>query len=290
MSVEVTVRDLLEAGAHFGHQISRWNPKMRPFIFQSRGGIHILDLDQTARHLNAACKFITENVAQGGHVLFVGTKKQAKLPIEDEAKRSGQYYISNRWLGGLLTNFKTIKASIVRLENLEKKVISPDFEKYTKKERLNITRQIEKLNAIFGGIKIMNRIPTAIFIVDPKTEHTAVREAKRLNIPVAAIVDSNCNPDGIDFVIPANDDALRSIQVITQAIANSCLLGVERRQAILAKQQSTQTVEVKPQTPLIQEKKMEKKGRAFVGGKKGAPETASKEDVEKFASAKVEGE
>lgn len=292
MSVEISVKELLEAGAHFGHQISRWNPKMRPFIFQSRGGIHILDLDQTAKFLKAACQFVTANVAQGGHLLFVGTKKQAKLPIEEESKRSGQYYVSNRWLGGMLTNFKTIKASITRLETLEKKVEEPDFEKYTKKERLTVRREIEKLNAIFGGIKTMDKIPTAMFVVDPKNEQTAVKEAQRLNIPVVAIVDSNCNPDGIDFLIPANDDAIRSIQVITQAIADAALAGAEKYQAVLAKQQASQSQirEVKPSTPPVREKKMEKKGRAFVGGKKGEKETASVEDVKQFASAKAQGE
>lgn len=292
MSVEVSVKELLEAGAHFGHQISRWNPKMRPFIFQSRGGIHILDLDQTAKFLKTACQFVTDNVAQGGHLLFVGTKKQAKLPIEEESKRSGQYFVSNRWLGGMLTNFKTIKASITRLETLEKKVEEPDFEKYTKKERLTVRREIDKLNAIFGGIKTMEKIPTAMFVVDPKNEETAVREAQRLKIPVVAIVDSNCNPDGIDFLIPANDDAIRSIQIITQAIADSVLAGAEKHQAVLAKQQETQSHirEVKPSAPPVREKKMEKKGRAFVGGKKGEKEAASVEDVKQFASAKAQGD
>lgn len=235
---EVSVKDLLEAGAHFGHQVSRWNPRMRPYIFATKGGIHILDLDQTASYLHKATRFVTETAAAGGAVLFVGTKKQAKNVIEEEAKRSGQFFVTNRWLGGLLTNFKTIKASIERLITLEKLTASADFEKYTKKERLDVTREIEKLNNVLGGIKTMNHLPACLFIVDVKKEDIAKREANRLKIPVVAIVDTNCDPAGIDYLIPANDDALRSIQIITKAVADAAMEGYQRRQAALAKEES----------------------------------------------------
>lgn len=263
---EVSIKDLLEAGSHFGHQVSRWNPRMRPYIFATKGGIHILDLDQTANYLKKAVKFVAETVALGGSVLFVGTKKQAKNVIEEEAKRTGQFFVSNRWLGGLLTNFKTIKASIERMINLEKLTASADFEKYTKKERLEVTREIEKLNNVLGGIKTMNHLPACLFIIDTKKEDIARREANRLKIPVVAIVDTNCDPMGIDYLIPANDDALRSIQVITKAIADAAAEGYQRRQAALAKEEGDE----KPSAPddkrgpLVAEVKIEAKGRAFV--------------------------
>lgn len=234
---EVTIKDLLEAGSHFGHQVSRWNPRMRPYIFATKGGIHILDLDQTTNFLKKACRFVADTVAAGGSVLFVGTKKQAKGVIEEEAKRVGQFFVTNRWLGGLLTNFKTIKASIERMENLEKQAASPDFEKFTKKERLDIARQIEKLNSVLGGIKSMRQPPGSLFIVDIKKEEIAKKEANRLKIPIVAMVDTNSDPQGIDYLIPANDDALRSIQVITKAVADACAEGYQRRQVALAKEE-----------------------------------------------------
>lgn len=287
---EVSVKDLLEAGCHFGHQVSRWNPKMRPYIFATKGNIHILDLDQTAVALNKAAQFITDCVAQGHSVMFVGTKPQARLIIEQEAKRCGQFYISNRWLGGLLTNYKTIKASIDRLHQLEKQTASLDFEKYTKRERLTVEREIQKLNSIFFGIKTMERMPGCLFIIDPKTEDIAKREACRLKIPIVAIVDTNSDPDGIDYLIPANDDAIRSLQLITQTMADACEAGAKQRQEILAREEKDESKEEAKSAPLITEKEIKEKGRAFVGRprREEAEETTLPDpDLEKFASAKA---
>lgn len=265
MSTAVSVQELLEAGAHFGHQVSRWNPKMRPYIFSIKGGIHILDLEQTANGLKKACHFVAETVALGNQILFVGTKKQARVCIETEAKRTGQFYVINRWLGGMLTNFKTIKASIDRMEALEKQAASPDFEKFTKKERLTIEREIAKLDHILGGIKTMQRLPGCVFIIDPKNEEIAKKEARRLKIPVVAMVDTNCNPEGIDYIIPANDDAIRSIQIVTKAIADSCEEGLRKREAALAKEQNRPEGEEKP-TPFVTEREIKTQAKAYVHG------------------------
>lgn len=286
---EISIRELLEAGAHFGHQISRWNPRMRPFIFSAKGGIHILDLEQTAQYLKKARKFVADTVALGQSVLFVGTKKQAKQIIEEEAKRVGQYFVTNRWLGGLLTNFKTIKASIERLEKLEKQAATPEFEKFTKKERLDIQRQIDKLNEVLGGIKTMQKMPGCLFIIDPKNEEIAKKEAKRLKIPIVAIVDTNCDPEGIDFIIPANDDALRSIHLITKAISGSCEEGLARREIALSTENgSAKELGDAKTSPIISEVEMLEKGRAYVGKKKKDEEdTVEDKDLEQYAKAKA---
>ena len=286
MSLEVSVKELLEAGAHFGHQVSRWNPKMRPYIFTTKGGIHIMDLEQTTHAIQRAYQFVVETVALGNQVLFVGTKKQARNLIESEAKRAGQFYVNNRWLGGMLTNFKTIKASIDRMINLEKQAASPDFEKFTKKERLNMEREIIKLNSVLGGIKTMTRLPGCLFIIDPKKEDIAKKEAKRLKIPVVAIVDTNCDPDGIDYVIPANDDAIRSIQIVTKAITDACEEGARRRQAQLAKEQQLPEGAEKPTaSPFNTEKEVKGKGKAYVGTLK--VDAVEDPAVEQYASAKA---
>lgn len=271
---EVSVKELLEAGAHFGHQASRWNPRMRPYIFATKGDIHILDLDQTVVALKKAVEFVSGVVAQGHSVLFVGTKHQAAPIVEQEALRCGQYYVTNRWLGGLLTNFKTIKASIDRLHKLEAQTQSPDFEKYTKMERLNVEREIKKLNWLFAGIKTMTRHPGALFIVDPKTEDIAKREARRLKIPIAAMLDTNCDPEGIDYLIPANDDAVRSIALITKAMADACEAGAKHRQEILVQEEKEEKSEgEKPSSALATEHEIKTKGKAYVGrDKPGAGE------------------
>lgn len=288
MPVEVSVKDLLEVGAHFGHQVSRWNPKMRPYIFATKGGIHILDLEQTYTQLKAACKFVADQVALGEQVLFVGTKKQAKAIIEEEAKRVGQFYVCNRWLGGLLTNFKTIKASIDRLIALEEKTKSEGFAKYTKKERLDTQREIEKLNYVLGGIREMKKIPGVVFIIDPKTESIAKKEARRLNIPIVAVVDTNCNPEEINYLIPANDDAVRSVQLLTKTIADACAEGLQRRQVALAKEETGEKgMGTEKSAPLVTEREIKEKARAFVGKKKGEAEEAAIEEVEQYASAKA---
>jgi len=224
----VTMKELLEAGVHFGHQTKRWNPKMKPYIFGARNGIYIVDLQKTVRMFRKAYDFILDTVANGKSVLFVGTKKQARDSIYEEARRCEMYYVHNRWLGGMLTNFQTIKQSIDRLNHLNEILNDETINLYTKKERLKIAKEQVKLDNNLGGIRSMTRLPGAVFIVDPKNEAIAIREAKRLKIPTVAIVDTNCNPDDIDYIIPGNDDAIRSIRLITSKIAEACIEGKEQ--------------------------------------------------------------
>ena len=221
----ITMRQLLEAGVHFGHQTKRWNPKMKPFIFGARNGIHIIDLQHTVRLFNKAYKFLMDTVASGQPVLFVGTKKQAQEVIQEEARRSGMFFVTNRWLGGTLTNFKTVKGSIERLRMIEKMAEDGTFERMTKKEVLTLERERVKLEKTLGGIKNMGGVPGAVFIIDPKKEHIAVEEARKLEIPIVAITDTNCDPDLIDYVIPGNDDAIRAIKLFTSKVADACMAG-----------------------------------------------------------------
>ncbi len=227
----VEVAELLAAGCHFGHLTRRWNPKMRPYIFMDRNGIHIIDLKKTQTLLDEACNAVSNLVSEGKRILFVGTKKQAQQVIKDEAIRSGQFYVSERWLGGSLTNFTTIRKSVKRLTNIEKMESDGTFDKITKKEGLFLTRERDKLNDVLSGVVEMTRLPGALFVIDVKKEAIAVKEARRLGIPVFAIVDTNCDPDDIDYVIPANDDAIKSIQVITKAFTDAVLDGKERASA-----------------------------------------------------------
>jgi len=220
-----TIKELLEAGAHFGHQTSRWHPRMKKHIFTKRNGIHIIDLEQTATMLDEACEFVKQVVAEGGKVLFVGTKKQAQSIVEEEAKRCGMYYINQRWIGGVLTNFTTIQARIDHLVRLEDQQARGDFNRLPKKEALKLGEEIERLNKQMGGFKEMTSLPDAIFIIDPTKEAIALAEAQRVGIPVVAIVDTNCNPDDIDHPIPANDDAIRAIKLITTKIADATIEG-----------------------------------------------------------------
>ena len=222
----VTVEALLEAGAHFGHLTRRWDPKMRPFIFMERNGIHIIDLRKTQLLIDIAREAAMEVASQGRGVLFVGTKNQAKGAVENEAKRSGSNYVSERWLGGMLTNFTTIRKSIKRLGAIDKMEIDGTFEKITKKERLMLGRERDRLRKVFGGIEDMTRIPGLLFVVDIKKEHLAIKEAKILGIPVIGIVDTNSDPGEADFPIPANDDSIKSVDLITKVIADAiaCLL------------------------------------------------------------------
>jgi small subunit ribosomal protein S2 len=217
----VSMRQLLEAGVHFGHRTRRWNPKMRPFIFTERSGIHIIDLHQTMMRINEYYDMVRNLVANGGTVLFVGTKRQAQGTLQQEAERCGMPYITNRWLGGTLTNWTTIKQRIDYLNKLERRVASGEFRGLTKKEQLELDREIEKLNRRIGGIKTLDRRPDMIFIVDTCREDLAVDEANKLGVPVLAVVDTNCDPDPIDYVIPGNDDAIRSVKLITSVIANA---------------------------------------------------------------------
>ena len=227
----ISMRELLEAGVHFGHQTKKWNPKMRPFIFTERDGIHILDLQQTIPAMQAAYEFVADVTARGQKVLFVGTKKQAAAIIEEEATRSNQLYVTNRWLGGTLTNFSTIKMRLQYLAQLEARRDRGDFNRLTKAEALRMEDEIVKLNRGFGGLKQMERIPAALFIVDPHREELAVSEARKLGVPIVAMVDSNCNPEMIDFVIPANDDAIRGIRLIVSKVADAAIEGQQRRQS-----------------------------------------------------------
>ncbi len=215
------IRQLLEAGVHFGHQTRRWNPKMKPFIFAARNGIYIIDLQKTLKSLNVACRKAREVAAEGKPVLFVGTKMQAKDVVKAEALRCGQYYVTERWLGGMLTNYQTIRQSIKRLKDFENMKEDGTYDKLTKKERLKLDREIAKLNNALGGIKEMGRLPGLVFVVDAKKENIAVAEASILGIPTIAIVDTNADPEKITFPVAGNDDAIKSIRVLTQAVANA---------------------------------------------------------------------
>jgi small subunit ribosomal protein S2 len=230
---QITMKQLLEAGVHFGHQTKRWNPKMKPYIFGARNGIYIIDLQKTVRYFKGAYSFVKDTVASGDKILFVGTKKQAQDAIAEEALRAGQYYVNSRWLGGMLTNFSTIKGSIDRLKKIE--IMSQDgtYQLITKKEALNLEREKAKLEKALGGIKAMNKLPGAIFVIDPKKETIAIKEARKLGIPVVAVVDTNCDPDDIDYIIPGNDDAIRAIRLFASRIADACVEGVQDRETVL---------------------------------------------------------
>lgn len=232
----VSIKSLLESGAHFGHQTKRWNPKMKPYIFTARNGIHILDLQKTVYGLTNAYNFLVETVAAGGKVLFVGTKKQAQETIIEEAARAGQYSITTRWLGGTLTNFVTIRKRLRYVADLEQRRDSGDFAKLTKAEGMKLSTEIEKLNRIFGGMKSMERPPSALFVVDPHKEELAIKEARKVGVPVVAMVDTNCDPDPIDYVIPCNDDAIRSIRLIAAKMADAVIEGQNRRETSQADQ------------------------------------------------------
>jgi small subunit ribosomal protein S2 len=229
MSV-VSMKQLLEAGVHFGHQTRRWNPKMKPYIFTERNSIYIIDLQKTVRKLEEAYNFVRELSAEGKSVLFVGTKKQAQDSIREEAERAGAYYVNARWLGGMLTNFRTIRHRIDRLNQLQAMKEDGTFDLLPKKEVAKLTLEIDKLEKYMGGIKDMKKLPGALFIVDPRKEHIAVTEARKLHIPIIAIVDTNCDPDEIDYVIPGNDDAIRAVRLISATMANAILEGHEGQQ------------------------------------------------------------
>jgi small subunit ribosomal protein S2 len=230
---KVTMKQLLEAGVHFGHQTKRWNPKMKPYIFGARNGIYIVDLQKTVRYFRVAYQFVRDIVQNGEKVLFVGTKKQAQEAIREEAQKADQFFVDNRWLGGMLTNFATIKKSIERLKKIEAMSEDGTYDLLTKKEVLGLEREKSKLERSLGGIKGMNKLPGAVFVIDPKKETIAVKEARKLGIPVVAVVDTNCDPDDIDYIIPGNDDAIRAIRLFSSKMAEACLEGVEAREAAL---------------------------------------------------------
>ena len=234
----VSMKQLLEAGVHFGHQTRRWNPKMKRYIYTERNKVYIIDLQKTVKELEIACNFISKVASEGGDILFVGTKKQASESIKEEALRCNMYYVNTRWLGGMLTNFKTIKTRVDRLYKLIKMREDGTFDLFTKKEANKLNLEIEKLEKFLGGIKKMEKLPKALFIVDPKKERIAVLEAKKLGIPVIAIVDTNCDPDEIDYVIPGNDDAIRAVKLITSLIAQTILEAKQGGQGKIEKEKS----------------------------------------------------
>jgi len=258
---KVDLTQLIEAGAHFGHLTRRWNPKMKSYIFMEKNGIHIIDLKKTQTHLTESAEELSKLVADGKKVLFVGTKKQAKNVIETEAKRCGQNWVSERWLGGMLTNFATIRKSVKRLSNIEKQETDGTFDKITKKERLFLTREKDKLKKVLEGVETMGKLPGALFVVDIKKEDIAVQEAHRLNIPVFAIVDTNCDPDEVDYLIPANDDAVKTVEIITQYMADAVLEG----DAQLKEKKAEEVAEkerVKKEKELVKKEELKKKSEA----------------------------
>ena len=242
MSV-ISMKQLLEAGVHFGHQTRRWNPKMAEYIFTERNGIYIIDLQKTVKKIEEAYDFVREIAQDGGEVLFVGTKKQAQETIKEEAIRVGMHYVDARWLGGMLTNFKTIKKRIDRLEQLHKMEEDGTFDLLPKKEVSNLKGEMEKLEKYLGGIKNLRKTPAAMFVVDPRKEKIAISEAKKLGIPVVAIVDTNCDPEEVDYVIPGNDDAIRAVKLVTSTIANAVVEGREGKMGAAA-EEATEEIEI----------------------------------------------
>jgi small subunit ribosomal protein S2 len=243
----ISMKQLLEAGVHFGHQTRRWNPKMQPFIFTDRNGIHIIDLQQTVSRLNDAYKFVEQLAANGESILFVGTKKQAQEAVAEEAKRCNMYYVNQRWLGGMLTNFQTIQSRIRYLRDLEGRRDRGEFERLPKKEAQRLQDDITRLERILGGIKDMRRLPSAVFIVDTRKERTAVLEARRLEIPIIALADTNCDPDEMDYPIPANDDAIRAVRLLCAKIADAAIEG--RRELEARQKDSEEPTEVTTEVP-----------------------------------------
>ena len=264
----VTMKELLEAGVHFGHQTKRWNPKMKPYIFGARNGIYIVDLQRTVRMFRTAYDFVVDTVAAGKPLLFVGTKKQARDSIYEEANRCEMFYVHNRWLGGMLTNFQTIRQSIDRLNYLNNIQNDGSIEMFPKKEQLKLAKARIKLDNNLGGIRTMNGLPGAMFVVDPKNEAIAVREGRRLNIPIIAIVDTNCDPDDIDYIIPGNDDAIRAIRLITARMADACNEGSER---LAEKQQAEadKSLEEKSEVAVVSAKLSEGERKVISDGTDG---------------------
>lgn len=266
------MKELLEAGVHFGHRVKRWHPKMRSFIFTERNGIHIIDIQQTIERLGETYELVKEDIASGGMLLFVGTKKQAQENIADAAERCGMPYVTERWLGGTLTNFRTIRQRIEYLVDLERRFGMGEFEKLTKKEILGLEREMDKLNRRLGGIRSMDRLPSLVFITDIRREQIAVREANKLEIPIIAMVDTNCDPTPIDYVIPANDDAIRSIKLISNKLADAVIEGQQIRAALLAEEE-----EEMPEAEEWVEYAPEEEVRVTVEEFTGEPETTSSE-------------
>jgi small subunit ribosomal protein S2 len=247
--ISIGVKELLEAGVHFGHQTKRWNPKMRPFIFDARNGIHIIDLSKTLNRLEAACDFLASTVAKGGRVLFVGTKKQAQQAVKETAKECGQFYVTERWLGGTMTNFNTVKRSIARMKEIEKMEADGTINKYVKQEQSVLRREAARLFKYFDGIRDMDKYPAAMFIVDIKREHNAVAEARRLKIPVVAIVDTNCDPELVEYPIAGNDDAIRSVRLILATVGQTVTQARAEYDAKYARRKTAEEAAAAPAEP-----------------------------------------
>jgi small subunit ribosomal protein S2 len=287
---QINMKQLLEAGVHFGHQTRRWNPKMKPYIFGARNGIYIIDLQKTVRYFRNAYDFVRDVTQRGEKILFVGTKKQAQDSIYEEAMRADQFYVNNRWLGGMLTNFSTIKRSIDRLKKIEAMADDGTFELLIKKEVLQLTREKEKLERNLGGIKNMVRLPAAVFVIDPNKEEIAVKEARKLGIPVVAVVDTNCDPDGIEYIIPGNDDAIRAIRLFASKMADACLEGAVAREEELRNEAEGADQEEAAAEPAAAEPKVAEKPTApEVIEKTAAPATkaAAAEVVETEQAAEA---
>jgi small subunit ribosomal protein S2 len=251
MAEPVSMKLLLEAGVHFGHQVGRWNPKMKTYIFSQRNGIHIIDLEQTVVLLSKSCSFIREVVGGGENIIFVGSKKQAQEAVEQEAKRCGMFYVNQRWLGGMLTNFSTIQSRIDYLVRLEDRKARGELERLPKKEVLKLEKEMAHLNRLLGGVKEMTRIPGALFVIDPSKERNAIAEARKVGVPIVAIVDTNCDPDEVDYPIPGNDDAIRAVALFCAAVADAVLQGKQDREA-LAEKMASEVKEVSGVTPVAQ--------------------------------------
>lgn len=272
---KIELTKLIEAGAHFGHLTRRWNPKMKPYIFMEKNGIHIIDLKKTQAELQNTLNVLSDMVAEGKKLLFVGTKKQAKNVIEAQAKRCEANWVSERWLGGMLTNFSTIRKSVKRLNNIEKQESDGTFEKITKKERLFLSREKDKLKKVLEGVESMSRLPGAMFIVDIKKESIAVKEAKRLNIPVFAVVDTNCDPDPIDYIIPANDDAVKTIELITTAVADAIIEGnIKAKEQKAEEAAERERLKKEKEEMKKEEKKRKAKAKSDEEEKAGADKTS----------------
>ncbi len=278
MAVSINMKELLEAGVHFGHQTRRWNPKMKPYIFGARNGIHIIDLQKTVSLFATANNFIVKTVADGYSLLYVGTKKQAHESIVEESERCGMFHVVNRWLGGTLTNFQTIRKSVGRLKELESMKNDGTLSRYTKKEALKMEKELVKLEKVLGGIKDMDELPGAVFIVDPKKENIAVKEARKLGIPVIAIADTNCDPDEIDYIIPGNDDAIRAIRLICSKIADACIEGHDLAEERL-RAEAQLSEEAEPEAEVGVTPSEEEGPEVVIVSKKQEPET-SEETVE----------
>ena len=272
---ESLMKELLEAGVHFGHQTKRWNPKMKRYIFGEKNGIYIIDLEQTVKNLEQACQFLTNLTSEGKMVLFVGTKRQARRAVDAQAKRCGMPYVNQRWVGGMLTNFQTVRKSVSRLQKLEKMKTDGTFELLSKKEIATINKEIAKLRKYLEGVISMNKLPGALFIIDPKKEEIAIREANKLSIPVVAIVDTNCDPDKVDYPLPGNDDAIRAIELMTSKVADSVIGG---RQMLLEGLEGKEKTEKKQKTKK-EEKKAEKKQEEKKAEKKQEEKGKIKEGI-----------